>query len=419
MSFEAVDCTHAAAQVDAFRGQRPARFFDLRQAEVRAAAPAHAEVSLPLERVREALAGSYHTAALVLDMAIVRTKVRRFASALPRVRPHYAVKANPHPDVLRTLMAEGTAFEIASPAELDLLLSLAVRPEDLLYSNPIRGRHQIEHAVRRGVRWFVVDCAQELAKFVGLDRQASLYLRIEAPNDGSDWPLTGKFGVAMDEVGAVIAEAVRLGLRIEGVTFHVGSQCRNPDNWRTGIQRARRLFDLLTAAGMRPRLLDIGGGFPVQLTKPIPSIEAIGAVVEQELKAFDRDIRVVAEPGRYLVADAGCFVTHVIGTATRSGRRWLYLDAGVFGGLVEMTDGLRFDLQTDRRGPRVPWHVAGPTCDSVDVCLRDELLPVDLVAGDRVYVVNAGAYTTAYASHFNGFPLPEVIVLDDANEHRR
>jgi ornithine decarboxylase len=223
----------------------------------------------------------------------------------------------------------------------------------------------------------------------------------------------------MDEVGAVIAEAVRLGLRIEGVTFHVGSQCRNPDNWRIGIQRARRVFDLLTAAGMRPRLLDIGGGFPVQLTKPIPSIESIGAIVEHELKAFDRGMRVVAEPGRYLVADAGCFVTHVIGTATRSGRRWLYLDAGVFGGLVEVTDGLRFDLQTDRRGPLVPWHVAGPTCDSVDVCLRDEPLPADLVAGDRVYVVNAGAYTTAYASHFNGFPLPKVIVLEDANEHRR
>jgi ornithine decarboxylase len=419
MTFEAVDSTRGAARVDAFRAQRPARIFDLRQAEVRAAAPAHAEVSLPLYRVRKALAGSRHTAALVLDIAIVRTKARRFASALPRVRPHYAVKANPHPAVLRTLMAEGTGFEIASLAELELLLSLGVRSDDILYSNPIRGRHQIEHAARHGLRWFVVDCAQEVAKFVGLDRQTSLYLRIEAPNDGSDWPLTGKFGVAMDEVGAVIAEAVRLGLRIEGVTFHVGSQCRNPDNWRVGIQRARRVFDLLTAAGMRPRLLDVSGGFPVQLTKPIPSIETIGAVFEQELKAFDRDLRVVAEPGRYLVADAGCFVTHVIGTANRSGRRWLYLDSGVFGGLVEMTDGLRFHLQTDRGGPLVPWHVAGPTCDSVDVCLRDELLPADLVAGDRVYVVNAGAYTTAYASQFNGFPLPEVIVLDDANEHRR
>lgn len=416
-AFEAVDSTSGVAQVpDAPRARRrpghAVRFEIRRQAKAPAAAPAHAEVSLPLERVREALSGSDRgTAALVLDTALVRAKAQRFAAALPRVRPHFAVKANPHADVLRALMAEGTGFEIASPAELDLLLSLGARPEDILYSNPIRGRHQIEYAARRGVRWFVVDCAQELAKFVGLDGQARLYVRIEAPNDGSDWPLTGKFGVAMDEVATVIAEAARLGLRIEGVTFHVGSQCRNPNNWRVGIQRARRVFDLLTAAGMRPSLLDLGGGFPVQLTKPIPSIEAIGAVVGQELNAFDRDIRIVAEPGRYLVADAGCFVAHVIGTATRSGRRWMYWDAGVFGGLVEMTDGLRFDLQTDCSGPLVPWHVAGPTCDSVDVCLRDELLPADLVAGDRVYVTNAGAYTTAYASHFNGFPLPEVIVL--------
>ena len=120
----------------------------------------------------------------------------------------------------------------------------------------------------------------------------------------------------------------------------------------------------------------------------------------------------IAEPGRYLVSDAGYFVCRVIGTATRGGKRWMHWDAGLFGGVIETTEGLKYKIRTDAPGPDVPWHVAGPTCDSVDVVLRDEPLPSDLQEGDFIYIRNAGAYTTAYASKFNGFPLPEVRVFE-------
>jgi ornithine decarboxylase len=172
------------------------------------------------------------------------------------------------------------------------------------------------------------------------------------------------------------------------------------------------VFDSMLKAGLKPRLLDIGGGFPVRHVKPIPSVEVIGEVVNEALKAFPEDLQVIAEPGRYLVSDAGYFVCRVLGTATRSGKRWMHWDAGLFGGVIETTEGLKYKIRTDRSGPDIAWNVAGPTCDSVDVVMREEPLPSDLQEGDFIYLRNAGAYTTAYASEFNGFPLPEVRVFE-------
>jgi ornithine decarboxylase len=369
--------------------------------------------AVPLARVKDAIARfGDGRPALVLDLARVRQNVQRFAAAMPSIRPHYAVKANPNRQVLLALTQQGAGFEIASPAELDLVRSIGVPGPEVFYSNPVRSVAAIEYAVRQGVEWFVVDCVQELAKFASLKPDAKLYLRIETPNEGSDWPLDGKFGASESDLDSIVEQAARLKLDLAGVTFHVGSQCRNPENWRTAIRNAQVAFERLLTAGLRPRLLDLGGGYPVQLTQPTPSIDTIGALIAQELARFGHDITVIAEPGRFLVADAGCFVAHVIGTAVRHGRRWMHWDAGVFGGLFETTDGLRYNLHTERHGADVAWQIAGPTCDSVDVCMRDQMLPEDLVAGDTIYVLNAGAYTTAYANEFNGFPTPQVIVID-------
>ena len=103
-------------------------------------------------------------------------------------------------------------------------------------------------------------------------------------------------------------------------------------------------------AGLTPRLLNIGGGYPVRHVKPIPSIEIIGEVVNAAIADLPEDIRVMAEPGRYLVSDAAYFVCRVAGTATRNGKRWMYWDAGVFGGVIEVTEGLRYEILSDRTG---------------------------------------------------------------------
>jgi ornithine decarboxylase len=371
----------------------------------------HPEISLDFRHVREALRSGYARPFLLIDPGIVRAKYRRFHAAMPRVHAHYAVKANPDPGVVKALAEEGAGFEIASTAELDLLLALGVPAAEVHYSNPVKARAYVEYAREKGVQWFSLDSVEELGKIHAVAPEAKLYLRIDTPNIGSDWPLSGKFGAQPKEVEQILEAAAGLGANLCGVTFHVGSQCRNAENWRVAIDNAKRVFRKMRLKGLTATLLNIGGGFPVRLTKPIPSIEVIADVVNSAIADMPGDIRVMAEPGRYLVSDAAYFVCQVIGTATRAGRRWVYFDTGMFGGLLESTQGLTYDLRTDRKGRLVPWHIAGPTCDSVDVLMQDQMLPEDLQDGDFVYIPNAGAYTTAYASQFNGFPLPDVRLI--------
>ncbi len=371
----------------------------------------HSETSLSFEHVQTALKKGYDKPFLLIDLDIIRNKTRRFKAAMPRVHPHYAAKANPDPRVLKTLIEEKAGFEIASIAELNLLLSLGVPAAEIYYSNPMKSRAYLEYAAAKGVEWYVLDSIEELQKIVSVKPDAKMYLRIDTPNIGSDWPLAGKFGTHLADIHEIINEAARLNADLAGVTFHVGSQCRNPQNWRVGIERAKKVFADMRDAGLNPRLLNIGGGYPVRHIKPIPSIEVIGEVVNAAIADLPEDIRIIAEPGRYLVSDSAYFICRVVGTATRNGKRWMYWDAGMFGGIIEVTEGLRYEILTDRKGSHIPWSIAGPTCDSVDILMHDEMLPKDIQEGDFIYIPNAGAYTTAYASNFNGFPLPDVIVI--------
>lgn len=371
----------------------------------------HPEISLDHSRVEETLKKGYSKPFLLVDSNIIRNKIRRFKAAMPRVHPHYAAKANPDPRVLKTLIEEGSGFEIASIAELDLLLGLGVPAAEIYYSNPMKSRAYLEYAASKGVEWYVLDSVEELRKIFSIKPDAKLYIRIDTPNIGSDWPLAGKFGTHLADIKEIINEAASLGADLAGVTFHVGSQCRNPQNWRVGIERAKNVFADMRQAGLRPRLLNIGGGYPVRHVKPIPSIEVIADVINAAIADLPEEIRIMAEPGRYLVSDSACFVCRVVGTATRNGKRWMYWDAGIFGGIIEVSEGLRYEILTNRKGNNIPWSIAGPTCDSVDVLMHDELLPEDIQEGDFIFIPNAGAYTTSYASNFNGFPLPDVIVL--------
>src|SRR5690606_20477 len=261
----------------------------------------HPEVSLDFEIVRQAARQKYTRPFLILDTAIVRAKARRFRAAMPRVRPHYAVKANPDRRVLKVLAQEGVGFEIASTGELDLLLSLGVPAAEVLFSNPVKAREAVAYAAAKGVEWFVVDSLEALRKIHEVKADAKLYLPIAAPNIGSDWPLSGKFGAGVADAREIVQAAARMGADLGGVTFHVGSQCRNPANWRVALEKSRAIFDQMLKVGLKPRFLNIGGGYPVRHVKPIPSIEVIGEVVNEGLKAFPPEVKVVAEPGRYLV----------------------------------------------------------------------------------------------------------------------
>lgn len=365
-----------------------------------------------LDAVRAHAAGqAVPTPYLVGSLGVIDHKLARFRQALPGVVPHYAMKANPDLRVVTHMRDLGVRFEIASIFELDRLEQAGVDPAGIVFSNPIKPLAAIESAWKRGVTTMVVDDLDEIEKTAKVSTDIRLCLRLETSNTGSDWPLTGKFGATASEALGIISHCAECGLNLVGLTFHVGSQCRNLDNWHAGIENARLLIERMEAAGLSPSLLNLGGGFPIQHTRPMPTIEEIGATVRKSLADLPARFTVIAEPGRYLVGDSFWMVTRVVGTATRKGHRWIYLDVGAFTGLAETLEGFDYELLSDRTGPEAAMTVAGPSCDTADVLFQEKMLPEDLQAGDLIYIPNAGAYTTAYASTFNGFPLPRTVLL--------
>jgi ornithine decarboxylase len=362
--------------------------------------------------------GSRSTPYLELDLDCAVRRFEALAEALPGTALHYAVKANPHPALLARLAQVGCRFDVASPAEVDACLGAGALATDLLYSNPVKRRVDVGYAHRVGVRVFVVDSVGEVGKVADTAPDAAVLCRLLTSGEGSDWPLSRKYGAPPEECVRILEMSARLGLEAAGVAFHVGSQQRDPRAWARPIADSADVFRQLRRRGLRPWLLDLGGGFPADLEGPTPSLPRYGVTIRRQLvDQFGPDLpTTAAEPGRGLVGDAGVLVSTVIGVCERGGRRWVYLDAGVFSGLVETLDeAIRYRITTTADGgPTGPVVLAGPTCDSADVLYERAPveLPLALAEGDELRLHSAGAYTTCYSTvGFNGFaPLPSYLV---------
>jgi ornithine decarboxylase len=351
------------------------------------------------------------TPVLVVDLDVVRLRHQAIRSALPGVEVHYAVKANPHPTIASALREAGCGFEVSSIAELELTLGAGARGADVISCNPVKAPEFIRRAFEAGVRRFAFDSVREVEKLAAAAPGAEVLVRVTVDNSGSEWPLSRKYGVGPAEAVDLLLAARATGLMPIGATFHVGSQCLRARSWIDALDVCRTVFDQAASRGLTLTALNLGGGLAVQHTRPIPDLDAVGAAVTRHLRAhFPPDLRLSIEPGRALVGEAAILVSTVIGIAERAGERWVYADAGVFNALMETTGGFRYEVVSERPGGRTPCVLAGPSCDSVDVISSDALLP-DVRVGDRLYVLNAGAYTLSYASAFNGFGPPEVAFL--------
>ena len=358
------------------------------------------------------------TPRLELSVGAAVSRYLDLASALPGTSIHYAVKANPHPVLLRALAQAGCHFDVASPAEVRAALAAGAPASHLVHSNPVARRDHLREAHDLGVRLFVLDSPGEVAKLADAAPGASVLVRIVTSGSGSDWPLSRKYGCSVEDAVALLLDAARLGLDPAGVSFHVGSQQRDPQAWGPPIRSAARVFEAVRAHGIRPWVLDLGGGVPAELEGgEVPSVSEFGAAIETHLAdAFGDDRpRTLVEPGRGIVGDAGTVVTSVVGVVDRGGVRWVFVDAGVFTGLVETLDeAIRYRLEVPGvGGTSGPCVLAGPTCDSADVLYETTpvSLPLTLAEGDELRIHAAGAYSTCYSTvGFNGFaPLPTVI----------
>jgi ornithine decarboxylase len=364
------------------------------------------------DRMAEFLAQGRPTPFVVVDLDVVAARYEELVDALPAVALHYAVKANSAPEILHLLVDLGCRFDVASPAEIEACLAAGAAPEELSYGNTIKRRDDIAFAHRLGIRHFAVDCVDEVEKVAAAAPGSVVSCRILCSGEGAAWPLSRKFGCTPADAPGILRRAAALGLGV-GLGFHVGSQQHDPDAWAGALESCAEVFDELRRDGIEPVVVNLGGGFPGSYAAPAPPIETYGKAILRVLEDLgDRlPAAVIAEPGRYLVADAGVVQSEVILVSTKGDPdlRWVYLDVGVFTGLVETADeAIRYLIRTPHDGGVTGAAVvAGPTCDSTDVLYEQHpyQLPLALAEGDRVELLSAGAYTAACSSvGFNGFP---------------
>lgn len=373
-------------------------------------------------RQLQAIAREHGTPVVVIDHDVIRRNYQRFRRCLPKVQPYYAVKANPAPEIIETLYKAGCSFDVASLPEFLLVyknikhLPAAERQQfvwdKIVYANPIKPRETLE-ALNQYKPLVTYDNVDELKKIRKYAPQAGLALRLRVPNTGSMVELSSKFGCDPGEALDLILKSFRAGLVVEGISFHVGSQCINDDNFIQALNIAAEVMAEARAHGHEIKILDIGGGFPAPYNTLVPRFETLARKLNAEIdRLFPRDIEILAEPGRFFVASAATLVARVIGRTHRDGKTGYYIDDSVyhtFSGMI--FDHCQYPIKSFRRGKKQVCSVFGQTCDGLDTISQSEELP-KLEIDDLVYAENIGAYSNASSTYFNGFAPAKVVHIN-------
>ena len=367
------------------------------------------------------LAAKHGTPLFVVDHDALRRNYATFKKHLPRVQAYYAVKANPDPAIVKTLYKAGASFDVASMPEFmivhEYIKGMPAQQrqawiwDKIIYANPIKANETLQELDR--YRPLVTyDNYEEIKKIKKYAPQAGLALRLKVPNTGAMVELSSKFGAAPGEAVELILAADKMGLVVEGLSFHVGSQTTNFQNYVQAINLAANVFKEARSRGYtKMNLLDIGGGFPAPYDATVKPFRELAKILNREIdRLFPKDIQVLAEPGRFMVATAGIAVSKIIGKTVRDGKLCYYINDGVyhtFSGVV--FDHCHYHLKAFRKSATQICSVFGPTCDALDVVSMAEELPGDLELGDLLYSENIGAYSAASSTYFNGFPPAKVV----------
>lgn len=367
------------------------------------------------------LAETRGTPLFVIDHEELRNNYAFFKQHLPRVQAYYAVKANPDPAIVQTLFEAGASFDVASMPEFMVVYDIIKdMPEQerqdwiwdkIIYANPIKANETLVE-LDRYKPLVTFDNREEIAKIRQYAPHSGLVLRIRVPNTGAMVELSSKFGAGPGEAVDLILEADRQGLTVEGLSFHVGSQTTNFENFVQALNLASHIFKEAVERGYdKMNLLDIGGGFPAPYDDSVKPFSELARKINAELdRLFPPEIEILAEPGRFMVATAGTAVAKIIGKVVRDGKLCYYIDDGVyhtFSGII--FDHCHYHLRSFKSGPTQICTVFGPTCDALDVISMSEELPYNLERGDLLYSKNIGAYSGASSTWFNGFPPAQVV----------
>jgi ornithine decarboxylase len=352
---------------------------------------------------------------LVVDTETVRRHLENLVSLFPYASIYYAVKANPAVEILTLLKDYDINFDIASVFELDRILSLGVSPDRICFGNTIKKSRDIRYFYDRGVRMYATDSEADIRNIAKAAPGSRVYVRILAESTcTADWPLSRKFGCQIDMAMDLIILSKNLDLVPYGISFHVGSQQRDIGAWDAAIGKVKVIFERLRAEdGIELEMINMGGGFPANYLTKTNDLELYAQEITRFLTESFGDAmpRIILEPGRSLLGDAGVLVSEVVLISRKSRtalNRWVYTDVGKFSGLTETwSESIKYPIYTGKKGEVEEVILAGPTCDSADILYEDYKysLPLNLAISDRLYWLSAGAYTTTYSSiEFNGFP---------------
>ncbi|MCX6683414.1 MAG: type III PLP-dependent enzyme [Methanoregula sp.] len=363
------------------------------------------------------------TPIFVIDHEKIRSNYREFKAHLPFVQVYYAVKANSNPEIVKTLYDMGSSFDVASMPEFMIVYeNIKKMPkkerqawiwDKIIYANTIKPTETLE-ALDQYNPLVTFDNSEELKKLKRYAPHAGLVLRIRVPNTGSMVELSSKFGAHPGEAVDLISEAFTMGLVVEGLSFHVGSQCTNFENYVQALQISADIIkETETRTGKKIRILDIGGGFPVKYHPEVKSVKTLAKKLDAEIKRlFPSDMQILAEPGRFLIANACMLVAKVIGKAFRDGKPCYYINDGVYHTYSgQIFDHVTYPVLPFKEGETQISAVFGPTCDAFDTITLSAELP-DLEIGDLVYSENIGAYSHASSTYFNGFPPAKVVHIN-------
>jgi len=374
---------------------------------------------IPLAKLKS-LAKEHGTPLFIIDHDELRANYRQFKKYLPRIQVYFAVKANSDPAIVRTLYKEGSSFDVASMPEFNIVYENikdmpAKQRQDwiwdkIIYANPTKPTETLEE-LDRYKPLVTFDNLEEIHKIKKHAPHAGLALRLKVPNTGAMVELSSKFGASPGEAVDLILEADKLGLTVEGISFHVGSQTTNFDNYVQALSLTANIFQEAKNRGYtKMNLVDIGGGFPAPYDATVKPFRELAKVINSEItRLFPKEIQILAEPGRFLVASAGYAVSKVIGKAVRDSKPCYYINDGVYhtySGVI--FDHCHYPIKAFKKGATQLSAVFGPTCDALDVVSMSENLPT-LERGDFVYSNNIGAYSHASATYFNGFPPAKVV----------
>ncbi len=368
------------------------------------------------------LASKNGTPLLVIDHEIIRKNYDLFCSSLPRVKPYYAIKANPESEIVRTMYNLGSSFDVASWEEFMIVQNVVegnskrkrqFMNEKVIYANPVKRIDSLK-SLNNYFLQMTFDNDIEIEKIAKYCEKSRLILRIDVPNTGSVVELSTKFGAPLNKCIDLIKHANKRSFKVEGLSFHVGSQCSNFENYVHAFKIAHDLFEQSKKIGNELSILDIGGGFPVPYDDQVPPFEELSKTINDNIdQYFDNpEIKIIAEPGRFLVATSATSVVEINGKALRSDKTYYYVNDGVyntFSGCI--FDHIQYHFKAFKDGELMESAVVGPTCDALDKISLEEKLP-DLNVEDLLYSENVGAYTNASATHFNGFPPAKILHIN-------